>query len=201
MVALLWADGLVNEAVQLEALWEEFARRRSFSVLCAYPVGSTGPDGYLDAFADVCRLHREVAGLWPASAPGPGVPGAVRTFPLSRDAPAAARHFAVDAVRGWGAADFGDDVALVVTELAANAVVHAHSGFTVVLSVRGDVLRIAVRDSQPVPLGAASGPGPCVPSMVPAPLHGLGAVDALARAWGVESLGSAGKTVWVELHR
>jgi hypothetical protein len=33
------------------------------------------------------------------------------------------------------------------------------------------------------------------------PLHGLAAVDALARRWGVESLGNAGKTVWVDLRR
>jgi hypothetical protein len=37
--------------------------------------------------------------------------------------------------------------------------------------------------------------------LAPAPLHGLGAVDALASRWGVESLGTAGKTVWVELRR
>ena len=37
--------------------------------------------------------------------------------------------------------------------------------------------------------------------LVPAPLHGLGAVDALASRWGVESLGHAGKTVWAELRR
>jgi hypothetical protein len=33
------------------------------------------------------------------------------------------------------------------------------------------------------------------------PLHGLGAVDALARRWGVEALGHSGKLVWVELRR
>ena len=34
-----------------------------------------------------------------------------------------------------------------------------------------------------------------------APLHGLAAVNALAVRWGVESLGNAGKTVWVDLLR
>jgi len=34
-----------------------------------------------------------------------------------------------------------------------------------------------------------------------APLHGLGAVDAMAIGWGVEPLGAAGKTVWVDLLR
>ena len=35
----------------------------------------------------------------------------------------------------------------------------------------------------------------------PAPLHGLSVVEALASRWGVESLGNAGKTVWVDLLR
>jgi len=34
-----------------------------------------------------------------------------------------------------------------------------------------------------------------------APLHGLGAVDAMAIGWGVEPLGAARKTVWVDLLR
>jgi len=119
--------------------------------------------------------------------------GGVRTFALGPDAPAAARHFAVATTNHWGAEDLADDVALVVTELAANAIRHARSGFTVILSSRRGVLRIAVRDASPVP---ADGPG-----LTPAPLHGLGAVDAMASRWGVEPLGSSGKTVWVELSR
>ena len=76
----------------------------------------------------MCRLHGEVVG--PAAADRPGGPAVVRTFAFSRDAPAAARHFAVATLRGWGAGDLADDAALVVTELAANAVVHARSAFT-----------------------------------------------------------------------
>ena len=117
--------------------------------------------------------------------------GATQTFAFSREAPAAARHFAVAAVNAWGAGDLAGDAALVVTELAANAIVHARSGFTVVLSAHDDVLRISVRDTGPL-----AGAG-----LRAAPLHGLGAVDALASRWGVESLGNAGKTVWVDLLR
>jgi anti-sigma regulatory factor (Ser/Thr protein kinase) len=124
-----------------------------------------------------------------------GVLGALRTFAFTPNAPAAARHFAVATVGRWGAGDLSEDVALVVTELAANAVRHARSAFTVILSSRRNVLRIAVRDASPRP---AAGAGP---ALTPAPLHGLGAVDAMAVRWGVESLGSSGKTVWVELGR
>jgi hypothetical protein len=183
MVALLWDDGLVNEAVQLETLWEELGGRHPFSLFCGYRADSMARD--IDAYAEVCRLHGEIVG------PKPEVPGAARTFAFTRDAPARARHFAVAALRGWGADALADDAALVVTELAANAIVHAHTAFTVTLSAREDLLRISVRDASPQH-GA---------ELRPAPLHGLGAVDAMAIRWGVESLGRAGKTVWVDLPR
>jgi MEDS: MEthanogen/methylotroph, DcmR Sensory domain len=180
MVALLWDEGLVNAAAQLEALWNELGREHSFSLSCGYRADAM--TGEPDLLAEVCRLHDEVIGTVG--------PGAVRTFGYHRDAPAAARHFTVGAVREWGAADLADDAALVVTELAANAIVHARSGFTVILSAHGDRLRIAVRDASPRRT-----------PMVPVPLHGLAAVDALACRWGVESRGDAGKTVWVEVRR
>jgi hypothetical protein len=201
MVTLLWDAGLVNAALQLEEMWGSLGLRHPFSLFCSYPASSVIGDGHLEAFAEVCRLHRSVIGAWPvpaapASAPkAPAAPGAARAFALSGDAPAAARHFAVDTVRRLGVADLADDAALVVTELAANAVVHAHTGFTVDLAADPDVLRISVRDASPLSPGAGAGGLPA------APLHGLGAVDALASRWGVEPLGHSGKCVWVELQR
>lgn len=201
MVALLWDAGLVNDAVQLEEMWGSLGLSHSFSLFCSYPARSVTGDGHLEAFAEVCRLHGSVVGGWPAPAhgaksatrsPGPGT--TTRAFALSGDAPAAARHFAVDAVRRLGAADLADDTALVVTELAANAIVHAQTGFTVDLSAGPDVLRITVRDASPLPPASAAD----LPAL---PLHGLGAVDALASRWGVERLGHSGKLVWVELRR
>ena len=180
MVALLWDDGLVNDAVQLEALWEELDARHPFSLFCAYRADSMARD--IDAYAEVCRLHGEIVG---------SRSGTIRTFAFSREASAAARHFTVATLAAWGAADFADDAALVVTELAANAIVHAHSAFTVILSALDDLLRISVRDA--APLGRNE--------LRAVPLHGLWAVDAMASRWGVEPLGAAGKTVWVDLHR
>jgi hypothetical protein len=191
MVALLWDDGLVNAAVQLEEMWNSLSRRYSFSLFCSYPAQAVTKDGHVDAFAEVCRLHQEVVGTSPGAQ---GLPSALRTFAFTVDAPADARHFAVGAVRRWGAADMTDDVALVVTELAANAIVHAHSGFTLAMSVQGDLIRISVRDGTPLPSAGAR-------ALPPAPLHGLGAVDALASRWGIRPLGQAGKEVWVELRR
>ncbi len=190
LVALLWDDGLVNAAVQLEALWNELARRHPFSLFCGYRADSVNRDA--GAFAEVCRLHQAIVG--PSAGAPAGAPGLMRTFAFSHEAPRTARHFAVATLRGWGLADVAEDAALVVTELAANAIVHAGSGFTVILSARGTVLRIAVRDGCPLPAEGQA-------ALMPIPLHGLGAVDALAVRWGVESLGKAGKTVWVDLRR
>ena len=180
MVALLWDDGLVSAAVRLEAMWEELGGKHPFSLFCGYRTDAVTRD--MGAFAEVCRLHGEIVG---------GRPGTARPFAFSREAPAEARHFAVATLNVWGAGDLAGDVALVVTELAANAIVHARSAFTVILSVHDDVLRISVRDA--VPLDGAG--------LRAAPLHGLAVVDALASRWGVESLGNAGKTVWVDLLR
>jgi MEDS: MEthanogen/methylotroph, DcmR Sensory domain len=187
MVAVLWDAGLVNAAVELEEMWGELGLRHPFSLFCGYPA-SLVSDGDAEAFAEVCRLHRSVVGGWPA----PAGPGITRTFAFSADAPAAARHFAAGALRRLDAAELTADVALVVTELAANAVVHARTGFTVGLAADAEVLRISVRDASPLP------PGAQLPAV---PLHGLGAVDALAPRWGVEPLGHSGKSVWVELSR
>ena len=210
MVALLWDAGLVNDAVQLEEMWGSLGLSHSFSLFCSYPARSVTGDGHLEAFAEVCRLHGSVVGGWPSTSgpgmtrapsgrgatrvPAPPARDASRAFALSGDAPAAARHFAVDAVRRLGAADLADDTALVVTELAANAIVHAQTGFTVDLSASRDVLRITVRDASPLPPASAAD----LPAL---PLHGLGAVDALASRWGVQRLGHSGKLVWVELRR
>ena len=180
MVALLWDDGLVSAAVQLEAMWEELGGRHPFSLFCGYRTNAVTRD--MDAFAEVCRLHGDIVDCRS---------GTARPFAFSREAPAAARHFAVATLNAWGAGDLAGDVALVVTELAANAFVHARSAFTVILSVHDDLLRISVRDA--VPLDGAG--------LRPAPRHGLAVVDALASRWGVESLGNAGKTVWVDLLR
>lgn len=192
MVAMLWDAGLVNAAVQLETRWNELRREYAFSLFCGYPARAVTQGDRPDAFAEVCRLHGEFAGHLADA----GSAGATCTFAFSRYAPAAARHFAVGTLRRWAAADLADDAALVVTELAANAVVHARSGFTVALSAHGDTLRISVQDASPLPSDQRSGP-----ALPPAPLHGLGAVDALAARWGVESLGEAGKTVWADLRR
>jgi len=112
---------------------------------------------------------------------------AVRTFEKSDLAPREARHFVVDTFQQWGEAALAYDAAMVVTELATNAVVHAHTGFTVTVCRAADAIRISVRDGQP-----AAAP------LVPEAGHGLGLVAAVARHWAAEPLPD-GKRVWAEV--
>jgi signal transduction histidine kinase/ActR/RegA family two-component response regulator len=60
MVALLCADGRPQAAIELEQLWNELARRRPFTLLCAYPLAAFDPPGHEAAFAAVCAEHAEV---------------------------------------------------------------------------------------------------------------------------------------------
>src|SRR6185369_562599 len=57
MVALLWADGRREAALELEALWNELGANLSFSLLCAYPISAF--DTYADhaPFLEVCGSH------------------------------------------------------------------------------------------------------------------------------------------------
>ena len=70
MVALLWDDGLVNAAIQLETMWEELGRTHSFSLFCGYPAGRR-PATVIWMLSLRCAA---CTGRWSASHP-PRLPG------------------------------------------------------------------------------------------------------------------------------
>jgi anti-sigma regulatory factor (Ser/Thr protein kinase) len=201
MVALLWAAGQLNAALELEGLWNDLAEDIPFGLYCGYPESPAAGADQRAALAEVCRLHAAVVGA-PAAPPRPArtVPArsrATRSFPLDRDAPRQARHFALELLRGWRIEQrcgltVASDVAIVVGELATNAVRHARSGFTVSVLLADDALRIRVEDARPL----AGSPGD--PPFPVSPDHGLGLVDAVSARWGVQPA-DGGKTVWAEL--
>ena len=41
MVALLWDEGNVTAAIELESLWNDLAEHRTFSLYCAYSMSSS----------------------------------------------------------------------------------------------------------------------------------------------------------------
>jgi hypothetical protein len=216
MVAMLWEAGLLTAAIELEELWNELIRKEKFALLCAHPAGSVAGEPHSAAFTEVCRLHAAIvdeapdgdaglgesglgeAGLGEAGL-GKASPAAEQawTFPAALESARAARHVMTAALEQSGSPQLTDDAALVVTELATNAVVHAHSGFRVTLALQQDVIRISVHDDQPLPAVDGTDAIAVLPAK---PLHGLGAVAALATRWGAEPTGS-GKHVWAELSR
>jgi serine/threonine-protein kinase RsbW len=118
-----------------------------------------------------------------------------QAYPGRRDQAAKARAFVARTVEGCPAVD---EVVLMAGELAANAILHSHSGdrgglFTVQVEVcEGEWVRVQVDDEGgPVPPrlhvggdGGAESAG-----------RGLQIVAALADAWGVAG-DVIGRTVW-----
>ncbi|MCF1648441.1 ATP-binding protein [Streptomyces indiaensis] len=117
-----------------------------------------------------------------------------------------ARHLAVGRLCAWGipyGTDVSEAVALVVAELAANAVTHGRvpgRDFEVRLSLVGGSVRIEVTDAHS---GPPSVPGPGgVEQSDPLDEHGRGLVlvAALADRWQVvQRKPSPGKTVRAEI--
>ncbi len=84
-------------------------------------------------------------------------------------------------------------VELLTSEVVTNAIVHARSGPQLAVSVDGEVVRVAVRDSSPeLPvrrlgrLDDLSGRGVVI-------------VEQLATSWGVDQERNGAKRVWFEV--
>lgn len=117
-----------------------------------------------------------------------------RVFEPKADCVAAARTFAQGTARRWGFDNLQDEVQLVTSELATNAVVHAGTPFAVCLRQATKGLVVEVSDADPtVPTGLLWKPRADVSG------RGLGLVAASASAWGVRRT-PEGKAVWAQLH-
>ena len=84
-----------------------------------------------------------------------------------------------------------DDVRLVVSELAANAVVHARTAFTVTLEGRVQSVLLIVRDGSPTAPRLDTAPGVSATSG-----RGLVVVNMISESWGVTGWGGEAKSVW-----
>lgn len=60
MVALLWTDGKVEAAIRLEQLWNELAKKHSFSLRCAYPIADFHGEKNTQPLMRVCAEHSAV---------------------------------------------------------------------------------------------------------------------------------------------
>lgn len=83
-----------------------------------------------------------------------------------------------------------DDVRLVVSELATNAMLHAETPFVVMMSrVNGSVLLVIQDESMSLP-------APYVPDVMDVSGRGLMIVAFLSQEWGTNTDGRGFKSVW-----
>ena len=109
----------------------------------------------------------------------------------ARDA-STARRFLQSTLTSWDAEAHEEAAVLLLSELVANAALHARTAVTVRLELEGRTLRLEVTDgSTRQPAVRHYGPRATTG-------RGLGLVVALAQRWGVQP-GETGKTVWAEL--
>jgi PAS domain S-box-containing protein len=60
MVALLWAEGKPEAAIQAEKLWNQLARAYSFSLRCAYPMQGFCQEEHAESLLRICDEHSGV---------------------------------------------------------------------------------------------------------------------------------------------
>lgn len=119
--------------------------------------------------------------------------GQAIAFEPTHDSPGEARRSVVRALRRRDCRDeLIQDAGLLVTELAANAVVHARSSFSVAIGLHSSTLRIEVADGGRMTAAQAG------QDWVPRQGHGLGLIDAICVRWGAD-ITAKGKVVWGEL--
>ncbi len=135
----------------------------------------------------VCRGHGPCV---PPDAPEPVVDRL--TVPSLPASIASVRSFAVDACRTSGHGELCDTAALLVSEVATNALVHGSGEVHVRVLSRGGALRVEVQDGSP------QMPRPRAAGLLEEGGRGLALVESLAADWGVTPE-RAGKTVWFEL--
>jgi anti-sigma regulatory factor (Ser/Thr protein kinase) len=112
-----------------------------------------------------------------------------RRFDATPESVAVARRFVADALATWGRDDAVSATTLVVSELATNAVRHAHSEYVVDVTVDDVGVQVGVSDGSTAPprmqsVGIRARGG-----------RGLAIVDKVCKAWGVEERPS-GKRIW-----
>jgi anti-sigma regulatory factor (Ser/Thr protein kinase) len=114
------------------------------------------------------------------------------------DLVARARAWIRDVVRSWSVeAVDPETVALVVSELLTNALLHASKPVDIAIDVEPGRMRVEVWDSSPRAVARPRG-GPLDPDDVGG--WGLEIVDRLSDGWGVEQSNSR-KCVWAEFGR
>jgi anti-sigma regulatory factor (Ser/Thr protein kinase) len=122
------------------------------------------------------------------------VPIAFVQLPPVLESVPAARSCTIAALRAWGMTSMVlDDVALLLTELTANAIRHAHGIVAVEVDLDGERLTVRVCDEEDSP------PHVEHPTSDDEGGRGLWLVETIADRWGWETSGQQGKVVWFQV--
>ncbi|HEX6327370.1 MAG TPA: ATP-binding protein [Jiangellaceae bacterium] len=119
-------------------------------------------------------------GQWSHATALPSEPGSV-----SR-----ARHFVFSRLVQHRLPHLVDDVQLVASELAANAVRHARTPFKVILEKADDSVKLSVEDGSP------SRPAQVATDDLDTTGRGVSIVELVSHDWGVADGPGEGKSVW-----
>jgi len=178
-----------SPATQIVVL-SNFSRDRMAPVLL-----ERGAVGYLEKHRALGDLAAEVLAI--ASVLEIAAEAVQRAIDLPAElaSPGAARRFVADTLAAWDCSEALDTVALLVSEVVANAVVHAGSDVQVAVQLLPQTVRVTVRDRDPSP------PVPRVAGAFDESGRGLALVEALAQRWGVDPVDGGGKDVWFETAR
>ncbi len=115
-----------------------------------------------------------------------------RSFGAYEKSVGEARRF-VSGLTGDLPDDLRDAVALMVSELATNALIHASSGFDVAVDRSASLMRVSVSDR------GDGTPEVHSPDFTEPHGRGLQIVEALSNEWGIIPYFAAGKTVWFQI--
>ncbi len=192
MSSLLWGQGLVAQAIDLEDLCNQCCRRHDFELLCAYPVAVIDGDENLGPAKRVCDQHSHAVTLSEPRLVEPTNDTVTHTFVPDPTALRSLRRFVGDVLDGWGLSERRDDAQLIASELGTNATRHAASPFRMTLTRRPTSITLAVRDA------SVDQPQPRNPDHVEIGGRGLVLVAEVADAWGTTAEPD-GKTIWAEL--
>lgn len=196
LAATLWERGRRDLAVEIEEVGSRLAKRRGGSILCAYPADVLRNPRHLEAVG-VCHDHVIRRSTTPRPEVGNRPHGArSKVFPASNPSCRAARQFVRSTVEGAGNdGEVADAAELICSELAANAVRHAHSAFSVHVTCGDQGVRLTVAESESSHVTPSHNRATSFPVRAP---RGLGIVSALSQDWGVDDR-EEGKIVWAEL--
>lgn len=154
-----------------------------------------GAVGYVEKSTSPSIIYEEIvlaAGL--VGAAESAMADASSRLPRDRRSAGAARRFVEETLDSSTATDVIETATLLVSEVVANAVIHAGSVLDLKVWVDTKRLRVEVADSMPVAPVIKNGGTETTTG------RGMFLIDALADRWGTD-VHDSGKTVWFELDR